>query len=77
MTVAAEFAEGCHLNVTATTLSNYPVEEVDPRPTGALKLVKGGVHVFRDDPAKGTQYPPRWELAHPPGETVSADPAAE
>ncbi|MFO0934886.1 MAG: Gfo/Idh/MocA family oxidoreductase [Gemmataceae bacterium] len=74
VTVAAEFAEGCHLSVTATTLSNYPVEEVVRGRHGALKLVKGGVHVYRDDPAKGTTYPSRMERTLPPAEAIVLTP---
>jgi predicted dehydrogenase len=74
VTVAAEFAEGCHLSVTATTLSNYPVEEVVRGRLGALKLVKGGVHVSRDDPNRGTQYPPRWERPQTASEAIVRTP---
>jgi predicted dehydrogenase len=75
-TVVAEFAEGCHLAVTATSLSHYPVEEVVRGRHGAVKLVKGGAAIYRDDPAKGTTYPPRWERPTPPAETKSGPPPA-
>ena len=74
VTVAAEFAEGCHLTVTATTLSNYPVEEIVRGRNGALKLVKGGIHVYKDDPAKGTTYPTRLERTLAPAEGIALTP---
>jgi predicted dehydrogenase len=74
VTLLAEFAEGCHLNVTATTLSNYPVEEVVRGRLGAVKLVRGGLHLFADDPAKGTKYPPRLEQPIQPTEVTTLEP---
>jgi hypothetical protein len=74
VTLLAEFAEGCHLNVTATTLSNYPVEEVVRGRLGAVKFVRGGLHLYADDPAKGTKYPPRMEQPMQPSEVVTLEP---
>jgi predicted dehydrogenase len=74
VTLLAEFAEGCHLNVTATTLSNYPVEEVVRGRLGAVKFVRGGLHLYADDPAKGTKYPPRVEQPMQPTEVMTLEP---
>jgi predicted dehydrogenase len=74
VTLLAEFAEGCHLNVTATTLSNYPVEEVVRGRLGAVKFVRGGLHLYADDPAKGTKYPPRVEQPMQPTDVVTLEP---
>lgn len=74
VTIAAEFAEGCHLTVTATTLSNYPVEEVVRGRQGAIKIIKGGVHLFKDDPSKGTTFPTRMERILAPAEAIALTP---
>lgn len=74
VTIAAEFVEGCHLSVTATTLSNYPVEEVVRGRQGTVKLVKAGVHLYKDDPSKGTTYSSRLERVLPPAEALALTP---
>jgi predicted dehydrogenase len=60
-TVVADYEEGCQLALTATTLSGYPTEEVIRGRLGAIKFVKGGLQVFRDDPTRGASFPPRLE----------------
>jgi predicted dehydrogenase len=69
-TLAADFDEGCQLLVTGTTLSAYPVEEVIRGRLGALKFVRGGVQVIRDDPNGGAGLPARLEQAVEPAEVV-------
>ncbi|MCS7022387.1 MAG: Gfo/Idh/MocA family oxidoreductase [Gemmataceae bacterium] len=61
VTVAADFDEGCQLLATATTLSNYPLEELIRCRLGTIKFVRGGFQVYRDDPSRGSVYPPRLE----------------
>jgi predicted dehydrogenase len=63
-TVVADYEEGCQLVVTATTLSGYPMEEVIRGRLGAIKFVKGGFQLFKDDPTRGASFPPRMEQ-HP------------
>jgi predicted dehydrogenase len=72
-TIVADYEEGCQLVVTATTLSGYPLEEVIRGRLGAIKFVKGGFHLFRDDPARGAQFPARMERQPEPTETVSVE----
>lgn len=60
-TIVADYEEGCQLVVTATTLSGYPMEEVIRGRLGALKFVKGGFQLFKDDPTRGASCPPRLE----------------
>jgi predicted dehydrogenase len=72
-TVAADFDEGCQLVVTGTTLSGYPTEEVIRARLGAVRFVKGGFAVVRDDPAGGAGLPPRLEKPIDPAEFVAVD----
>jgi predicted dehydrogenase len=74
VTVVADYEEGCQLVATATTLSGYPVEEVIRGRLGAIKFVKGGFQVFRDDPARGAVFPPRLEKPTEPTEVVATEP---
>lgn len=60
-TVVADYDEGCQLVVTATTLSGYPTEDVIRGRLGAIKFVKGGFQLFRDDPTRGASFPARLE----------------
>jgi predicted dehydrogenase len=71
-TLAADFAEGCQMLLTAATISGYPTEEVIRGRQGTLKFVKGGVQLFRDDPAKAGRFPPRIERPLDPAEEITA-----
>jgi predicted dehydrogenase len=73
-TLVAEFDEGCQLVLTATTVSGYPVEEVIRGRLGAIKFVKGGVQLLRDDPTRAGGLPGRLEKAIEPTETVVVTP---
>ena len=73
-TVVADFDEACQLVVTGTTLSAYPTEEVIRGRLGAVKFVKGGFHVLRDDPHGGTGLPGRLEKSVEPAEVVAVEP---
>ena len=72
-TVIADFEEGCQLIATATTLSGYPMEEVIRGRLGTIKFVKGGFHVYRDDPSRGTAFPTRLEKPLEASEFVVAE----
>jgi len=72
--VLADYEEGCQLVVTASTITGYPVEEVIRGRLGAIKFVKGGFQVFRDDPTRGAAFPPRLERPPEPAEVVAAEP---
>jgi hypothetical protein len=41
---------------------------------GAIKFVKGGFQVFRDDPSRGATFPSRMEQAPTPSEVVTVEP---
>jgi predicted dehydrogenase len=73
-TLAADFAEGCQLLLTAATITGYPTEEVIRGRRGAIKFVKGGLHLFRDDPAKAGNFPPRLERPLDAAELVAVPP---
>lgn len=73
-TIVADYEEGCQLVLTASTITGYPVEEVIRGRLGAIKFVKGGFQVFRDDPTRGATFPPRLEQAPAPAETVAVEP---
>lgn len=73
-TVVADYEEGCQLVVTATTLSGYPVEEVIRGRLGAIKFVKGGFQLFKDDPTRGASFPPRHEQPLEPTSVETVEP---
>jgi predicted dehydrogenase len=73
-TVIADYEEGCQLVLTATTVTGYPVEEVIRGRLGAIKFVKGGFQVFRDDPNRGATFPSRLEQAPTPTELIPVEP---
>ena len=73
-TVVADYEEGSQLLVTSSTLTGYPLEEVIRGRLGAVKFVAGGFQVFRDDPARGAQFPRRMETCPEPAEVVSVEP---
>jgi len=74
VTVVADYEEGCQLVATAATISGYPLEEVVRGRLGAIKFIRGGFHVFRDDPTRGATFPPRLEQPPAPAETVVVEP---
>ena len=73
-TVVADYEEGCQLVATAATITGYPVEEVIRGRLGAIKFVRGGFQVFRDDPTRGAAFPPRLERHPEPAEFVAVEP---
>jgi predicted dehydrogenase len=73
-TVVADYEEGCQLVVTASMLSGYPIEEVIRGRLGAIKFVKGGFQIFKDDPMRGAQFPPRLELSLEPSSVEAVEP---
>ena len=75
-TLVADYDEGCQLVLTATTVSGYPVEEVIRGRLGAVKFVKGGIQLVRDDPTRAGGLPGRLEKAVEPTETVAVAPPA-
>jgi predicted dehydrogenase len=75
-TLVADFDEGCQLVFTATTVSGYPVEEVIRGRFGAIKFVKGALHLMRDDPTRASGLPQRLERPIEPTETVAVTPPA-
>ncbi|HEV3384228.1 MAG TPA: Gfo/Idh/MocA family oxidoreductase [Gemmata sp.] len=70
-TVVADYEEGCQLTLTAATIAGYPVEEVIRGRLGAIKFVKGGFQLFRDDPARGASFSSRLEQPPTPADTVA------
>jgi predicted dehydrogenase len=72
-TVIADFAEGTQMLLTATTISSYPLEEVIRGREGTAKFVRGGVHLFQDDPSKAGSLPRRHDKAMEPSEKFDVD----
>ena len=74
-TLVADYADyGCQLNITATTIASYPIEEVIRGRLGAIRFNAKGFEVFRDDPMKGTGFPARLnDRPIPPSEVVTLD----
>ena len=72
-TIVADYEEGCQLVLTAASITGYPVEEVIRGRLGAIKFVKGGFQVFKDDPARGATFTPRLEQPPTPAETVAVE----
>jgi predicted dehydrogenase len=72
-TVIADFGEGAQLLLTATTISGYPLEEVIRGRLANVKFVKGGVHLFRDDPSKAGLFPQRHDKPIEPTERINVD----
>lgn len=60
-TVVADYDEGCQLSITATMISSYPIEEVIRGHLGAIKFVKGGYELLKDNPKGGAGIPARLE----------------
>lgn len=73
-TVVADFEEGCQLTATTSTITAFPQEEVIRGRLGALKFVRGGFHLYRDDPTRGASFPPRLEQPPIPAEIVAVEP---
>src|SRR5262245_54665634 len=73
-TVVADFEEGCQLVATAATISAYPLEEVIRGRLGAIKFVRGGLQIHRDDPTRGATFPARLEHPPIPAETIAVEP---
>jgi predicted dehydrogenase len=66
--IAAEFPEGCQMQLTASTLSNYPVEDVIRGRQGTLKFTRGAVQLFADNPERASGFPARLEAPLEPSE---------
>ncbi len=60
-TVVADYGEGCQLSITATMIGAYPIEEVIRGRLGAIKFVKGGFILIKDDPGGAAGIPARLE----------------
>jgi predicted dehydrogenase len=73
-TFVADFDEGCQFVFSAATNSAYPQEEVIRGRQGALKFVKGAIHVIADDPRGGAGLPTRLERKIAPQSVVSSLP---
>jgi predicted dehydrogenase len=73
-TVVADFEEGCQLVATTATISAYPIEEVIRGRLGAIKFIRGGFQIYRDDPTRGAAFPLRLEESLAPTETVPVEP---
>jgi hypothetical protein len=73
-TVVADFEEGCQLVATTATISAYPVEEVIRGRLGAIKFVRGGFHLYRDDPGRGSAFTPRLEQPPALSEFIAVEP---
>jgi len=71
-TLAVDF-DTAHLLLTSDTASAYPMEEVIRGRLGAIKFVKGGLQVVKDDPHGGAGLPPRLEKEVPPAEVVRVE----
>jgi predicted dehydrogenase len=73
-TIVADYDEGCQLSVTATMIAAYPVEEVIRGHLGAIKFVKDGFIVIKENPKGSPGIPARLEKSvegefvdcHPP-----------
>jgi len=76
VTLVADFDEGAQFVFTSTTVSAYPVEEVIRGRLGAIKFVKGGLQLLRDDPTRASGLPGRLEKSIEPTETVDVSPPA-
>ncbi len=72
-TVIADFGEGAQMLLTATTISGYPLEEVIRGRLANVKFVKGGVHLYRDDPSKAGLMPQRHDKPIEPTERIAVD----
>lgn len=70
-TLVADFEEGCQVQVACNLLSNYPIEEVIRGRLGTVKFIKGGMQIFRDDPARSSPFPDRLETPIEPSEVVN------
>ncbi len=72
-TVCAEYAEGCQMLVTATTASNYPIEEVIRGRRGSIRFAKDGLQLFRDEPSKASAFPARLDRVLEATETIAVE----
>lgn len=72
-TITADFDIGCHLVVTGSTLTAYPLEEVIRGRHGAVKFVRGGFQVIRDDPCGRSGLPSRLDRPLEPTEVVTVE----
>ena len=49
-TLAADFAEGTHLLLTASTAANFPADDIIRGRRGAIRFARGGLELFREGP---------------------------
>lgn len=73
-TVVADFDEGCQLVATTATIAGFPTDEVVRGRLGALRFVRGGFQLFRDDPHRGASFPARSARAPEPASVVTVTP---
>ena len=71
--VVADYHEGCQLQITATMVASYPIEEVIRGHLGTIKFVKGGFQIIKDNPKGGAGIPARLEKSMD-GEFVDCKP---
>ncbi|MCE9533924.1 MAG: Gfo/Idh/MocA family oxidoreductase, partial [Planctomycetes bacterium] len=57
--LVADYEEGCQLQVSATTISSYPGEEIIRGRLGAIRFTPRGYDVFDDNPTRGSGMPAR------------------
>jgi predicted dehydrogenase len=72
-TIIADFTEGCQLFATASTITGYPMEEIIRGRLGALKFVKGGFQIYRDNPNRGAVFANGLERSPEPTEFIAAE----
>ncbi|MFO0800938.1 MAG: Gfo/Idh/MocA family oxidoreductase [Gemmataceae bacterium] len=73
-TVVADFDEGLQLVATAATVSGFPADELVRGRLGALRFVRGGFQLYRDDPHRGASYVPRSARPPEPTSVVAVEP---
>jgi predicted dehydrogenase len=71
-TVVADYNEGCQLMITATMISQYPIEEVIRGRLATIKFVKDGYEVIETNPGGGAGIPARLEQSVP-GQLVKVE----
>ena len=59
--------------VTATTASNYPIEEVIRGRRGSIRFAKDGLQLFRDEPSKASAFPARLDRVLEATETIAVE----
>jgi len=73
-TVVADFDEGVQLVATAATVAGFPTDELIRGRLGALRFVRGGFQLYRDDPHRGASYAARAARPPEPTSVVTVEP---